>query len=111
MVRYPSVEAATAVFEHLHGEITIANRTIRVQYYPVRRVDLTLAYDWYCEKCDYKNFGRRNRCYRCESEKTNTCRLSYSTQAAPAPSSRPSREESAQNCSLMVRGAAVAEVE
>jgi hypothetical protein len=84
----------------------MGNRKVIVQYYPIRKVDLTLAYDWYCDKCDYKNFARRNRCYRCESEKSNTCRLSYSTQPATKP-----REETAQNCSLMVRGAVVGEVE
>lgn len=39
-----------------------------------------MAYDWYCDKCDYKNFARRNRCYRCESEKTESCKLNYNTQ-------------------------------
>lgn len=90
--------------EHVKGEVGLAGRKVRVQYFPVRKVDLSLAYDWYCEKCDYKNFARRGRCYRCESEKTPTCRLSYSTQ----PAVRAVREESAQNCSLMLRGPVIA---
>lgn len=94
------------MFEHLQGETIVNNQKVKIQYYPVRKVDMNVTYDWYCEKCDYKNFARRNKCYRCETEKSTTCRLSYSTQ----PSARPLREESAQNCSLMLRGNAVCNV-
>ncbi len=106
-LRYPSIEAAISVMEHVKAEVTLGSRKVKVQYFPIRKVDANVAYDWYCEKCDYKNFGRRGRCYRCEAEKAPTCRLSYSTQ----PAIRPFREESAQNCSLMLRGAAITEVE
>ena len=65
-VRYPSVQAATSVIEYLRGEmINLKGKKIKVQYYPIRKIDLTVAYDWYCEKCDYKNFARRAKCYRC----------------------------------------------
>jgi len=47
-IRYPSVEAAKTVFEYLHGEAVIDDRKVKIQYFPIRRVDLTLAYDWYC---------------------------------------------------------------
>jgi hypothetical protein len=70
-------------------------------------VDINVVYDWYCDKCDYKNFARRGRCYRCESEKAPNCRLSYSTQL----SNRPLREESAENCSLMVRGQVISDLD
>jgi hypothetical protein len=102
-LRYPSIEAAISVMEHVKAEVTLGGRKVKVQYFPVRKVDLNVVYDWYCEKCDYKNFARRGRCYRCEAEKVPTCRLSYSTQ----PAIRPFREESAQNCSLMLRGPVV----
>jgi len=64
----------------LNGEIILRNKKIKIQYYPIRKIDLSLSYDWYCDKCDYKNFARRFRCYRCESEKNSACRNSYSTQ-------------------------------
>ena len=105
-MKYPSVEAAISVMEHLKGEVSIGSKRFKIQYFPVRKVDLNVAYDWYCDKCDYKNFARRNKCYRCETEKSATSRLSYSTQ----PASRALREESAQNCSLMIRGPVVTEV-
>jgi hypothetical protein len=100
-VKYPSVQAAMSVFDYQQGTLEVAGRLVALHYFPVRTIDLTVSYDWYCEKCDYKNFARRGKCYRCESDKTPTCKLSYSTQPAAKPSSR---EESAENCSLMLRG-------
>ena len=38
-----------------------------------------MSYDWYCDKCDYKNFARRNKCYRCDNDKNINCRLDYNT--------------------------------
>ena len=100
-VRYPSVEAAMNIFEKARGEIEIKGEVFKMQYWPVRKLDLSLAYDWYCEGCGYKNFGRRGRCYRCDTEKTDSSRLSYSNQ----PAVRPVRgDETPQNCSLMLRG-------
>lgn len=54
-----------SVMEHLRGEATYGDKKIKIQYYPIRKLDLNVAYDWYCDKCDYKNFARRGRCYRC----------------------------------------------
>ena len=48
LVRYPSVQAAVSVFEHLQGTLDVGGRKIKVQYYPIRKIDLTVAYDWYC---------------------------------------------------------------
>lgn len=78
--KYPSVEASTALLTHLAESITINGKAYKINFYPFNRIDLNMAYDWYCDKCDYKNFARRNRCYRCESEKTESCKLNYNTQ-------------------------------
>ena len=48
MVKYPSVQAAVSVYEHLNGEMNVAGQNIKVQYFPIRKIDLTVAYDWYC---------------------------------------------------------------
>ena len=47
-VRYPSVQAAMSVIDHLKGEIEVQGKKLKIQYYPVRKIDLTVAYDWYC---------------------------------------------------------------
>lgn len=70
---------------------------------------MNLSYDWYCDKCDYKNFARRNKCYRCENEKNDNCKLNYN--AAGSNVAKVSKEENINNCSLMVRGSVIVDTE
>lgn len=68
-----------------------------------------MAYDWYCDKCDYKNFARRNKCYRCDNEKNPNCKFNYSSQSVVP--TKLSKEENINNCSLMVRGPIIMDTE
>lgn len=80
---YPSIEVAATVMSFIKGVITIHRKKYQVEYYPLKRVDLNMIYDWYCAKCEYKNYGRRNKCYRCESEMTSECKVDHSNPVGP----------------------------
>ena len=30
--------------------------------------------DWICEKCDYKNFAKRQKCHKCDRPKSQACK-------------------------------------
>ena len=64
-IKYPSVEVCSSIYNYLQGAIIISGRDYRLRYYPIKRIDLNISYDWYCNKCDYKNFARRSKCHRC----------------------------------------------
>lgn len=73
---------------------------------------MNVAYDWYCEKCDYKNFARRNKCYRCEAEKTQNCRQIYNSTVVFNPKAyKNNKDDNINNCSLMIRGPVVTKIE
>ena len=86
----------------------MGEKKYRINFYPFRKIDVNASYDWYCDECDYKNFARRNKCYRCESEKTANCKLNYNTQPS---STKFNKEDNINNCSLMVRGSVIVETE
>ena len=68
-------------------------------------------YDWYCDKCEYKNFAKRGKCHRCDNEKNPNCRLNYGSQFFSVNSSRREEIDDAVNCSLMIRGPIITEIE
>lgn len=46
--KYPSVEVSTKIKELLKETISIAGEEYRINFHPYRRIDLNMAYDWYC---------------------------------------------------------------
>ena len=68
-------------------------------------------YDWYCDKCEYKNFAKRGKCHCCDNEKNPNCRLNYGSQFFSVNSSRREEIDDAVNCSLMIRGPIITEIE
>lgn len=105
--KYPSIEASSIILNYVKNTILVEDRKYKISFYPYRKIDVNASYDWYCEQCDYKNFARRNRCYRCETEKTQNCRLNYSSQPTTI---KVHKEDNINNCSLMIRGSVITEV-
>lgn len=92
----------------LKEKIVIKGTEYRINFYPYKKIDLNIAYDWYCDKCEYKNFARRNKCYRCDNEKNNNCRFNYNTSSVVPTknnvNANTTKEDNINNCSLMIRG-------
>ena len=103
---------SSAILKYLNETIKIDNKKYSINFHPYRKIDMNIAYDWYCEKCDYKNFARRNKCYRCEAEKTQNCRQIYNSNVAYNPKMyKNNKDDNINNCSLMIRGPVVTKIE
>jgi hypothetical protein len=64
-VKYPSGEAASMALDHLKGFLKVNNKSYKVDFFPFRKINFNFLQDWFCDKCEYKNFARRNRCNKC----------------------------------------------
>lgn len=91
---------------HLKGFLQISNKTYRIDFFPYRKIDSSLILDWYCDKCEYKNFSRRNKCNKCDNTRNANCKVAYNSSNK---TNKP--EDQSGNCSLMVRGAIVMDIE
>lgn len=67
LIKYPSIEVASEIINYLKGTITLFGKQYKLKYWPIKKSDINILYDWYCDKCDYKNFARRGKCHRCDN--------------------------------------------
>ncbi len=91
--------------------MSIGGKEYKLKYWPIKQSDINIMYDWYCDKCDYKNFAKRGKCHRCDNEKNVNCRLNYGSQFVSFNSTKREEIDDNVNCSLMIRGPVITEVE
>jgi len=100
-VVFPSVQAATKIFEGLSGTININGNYYSIVFTPnvknsandsnktsityitnitdhntyTTAMETTVHEDWICDYCDCKNFSKRLACFKCKRNKTINCRI------------------------------------
>ena len=43
--------------------------------------EITLVQDWFCDRCEYKNFAKRIKCKKCENPRNHNCKVVYNSPA------------------------------
>jgi RNA-binding protein 5/10 len=128
---FPSKEAAKKILYKLEGNLDLGNLKFPIEFYPssiaknnkqmpqTLAKDVNLVQDWICDKCDYKNFARRIKCYKCENPRNQNCRVVYNSACIIRPNfssmhmqTPPTAIDTAAgaNTSLMVRGNVLFEI-
>lgn len=88
---YSSVDSAKKVLLRLGGVVNISGTPMSLDYYQLnlKKANLgseskvTSLQDWICNKCEYKNYAKRPKCHKCETPRTDNCRIVYNTPIVP----------------------------
>ena len=87
-VVFPSVENAKKIWEKVNGTICLDGVTCNLEFYQMNlsknksnSKELTLVQDWFCDRCEYKNFAKRIKCKKCENPRNHNCKVVYNSPA------------------------------
>lgn len=87
-VMFPSVPAASKVLLHLQGKLLIGHSLLPIDFTPTGLArnsspsqgnNVNFVQDWYCDKCEFKNFARRVKCKMCENGRNHNCRVVFNS--------------------------------
>eukprot|EP01016_Furgasonia_blochmanni_P022293 TRINITY_DN2432_c0_g2_i1.p2 TRINITY_DN2432_c0_g2~~TRINITY_DN2432_c0_g2_i1.p2 ORF type:complete len:403 (-),score=63.59 TRINITY_DN2432_c0_g2_i1:1230-2438(-) len=135
---FPSVESARKILFGLEGVLHHNGFAMNLDFYPsnlsrqsnVRQAqpsssrDVNLVQDWICDRCEYKNFARRVKCYKCENPRNTNCKVVYNSPCIIRPGMPPMAAQpnynqpppsnvdtaAGANTSLMIRGTVLIEL-
>lgn len=86
-IQYPSKESASKILHFIKGVLRTKHGSFKCDFFSAggkthsqSAVSEMPPSDWICEKCDYKNFAKRQKCNKCDKPKTTNCKLIISNE-------------------------------